>query len=87
MCAGITVATKTRQYTDVNAVNELDLDQALEQLRSFDESLTELNLNNHKDLNEEILLEVAKNLKTNKILKTLHVANTQMKDTVCKVKT
>jgi len=82
---GITVATKTKQYTDINAINELDLDQALEQLKSYDSSLTELNLNNHKDLNEEKLLSVAENLKDNKHLKTLHLANTQMSDRICKV--
>ena len=82
---GITKATKTKQFTDINAINELNLDAALNRLTSFDETLTELNLNNHKDITVEKLIIVANNLKTNKYLKTLYLANTQMTDSVCKV--
>ncbi|XP_065660559.1 tropomodulin-1 isoform X2 [Hydra vulgaris] len=82
---GITKATKTKQYTDINAINELDLDKALTRLTSFDETLTELNLNNHKDITVEKLTLIADNLKENKFLKTLLLANTQMTDSVCKL--
>ena len=84
---GITIATKTKQYTGVNAINELDLEVALDRLKSYDETLTELNLNNHKDLDEEKLFLVARNLNDNKHLKSLYMANTQMGDRVCKVST
>lgn len=69
----------------MNAVNELDLEDALQKLKSSDESMTELNLNNHKDMTEEILLDVISQVKGNKVLKKLYLANTQMKDPVCKV--
>lgn len=82
---GITVATKTKQYTDINAVNELDLVEAMGKLKSYDPSLTELNLNNHKEVTEDILMAVAENLMDNQHLKTLYLANTQMTDGVCKV--
>lgn len=82
---GITIATKTKQYTDINAVNELDLDKALEQLKSHDESLTELNLNNHKDIEEEKLRFVAEEIKDNTHIKSIHMANTKMSDRVVKV--
>lgn len=85
MILGITTATKVKQYVDVNAVNELDINEAMQKLKSSDESLSELNLNNHKDLTEEILLDVIAHLKGNTILKKLYLANTQMKDPVCKV--
>ena len=82
---GITAATKTKQYADVNAINELDLEDALKKLKDRDESLTELNLNNHKDITEEVLTEVIENMKGNTIIKKLYLANTQMKDPICKV--
>jgi len=82
---GITKATKTKQYTDINAINELDLEAAMERLRSDDPSLVELNLNNHLDITETHLLEVGKLLKSNKYLTTLYLANTRMLDTPCKM--
>lgn len=87
MCffSGITTATKVKQYVDVNAVNELNLEEALQKLKSSDTTLTELNLNNHKDVTEEVLLDVIAQLKGNSILKNLYLANTQMKDPVAKV--
>lgn len=54
-------------------------------LKSYDPSLTELNLNNHKEVTEDILMAVAENLMDNQHLKTLYLANTQMTDAVCKV--
>lgn len=83
---GITVATKTKQYTDINAVNELNLVEAMGKLKSYDPSLTDLNLNNHKEVTEDILMAVAENLRDNQHLKTLYLANTQMTDAACKVK-
>lgn len=77
---GITQATKVKQYTDTKAVNELDLPDALSKLKEGDASLEELNLNNHPDMTEDILVEVVDNLKNNTSLKKLHLANTQMKD-------
>lgn len=79
---GITAATKVKQYADVNAVNELDLNGALSKLKSGDETFEELNLNNHNDVTEEILLEVVQSLQNNHNLKKLYLANTQMKDHV-----
>lgn len=69
-----------KQYTDTKAVNELDLPDALSKLKEGDASLEELNLNNHPDMTEDILVEVVDNLKNNTSLKKLHLANTQMKD-------
>jgi len=82
---GITKATKTKTYTDINAINDLDLDAALQKLQDSDISLTELNVNNHKDMNVEKLMVIANTLKANKTLKTLLMANTIMPDRVCKV--
>jgi len=82
---GITKATKTKTYTDINAVNELDLDAALERLKSEDPTLTELNVNNHMDMDVDKLTTIANCIRDNKHLKTLYMANTIMPDRVCKI--
>lgn len=78
-------STKIKKYTDVNAVNELDLENAMTQLNNDDPNLVELNLNNHKDVTPEVLSSVAAKLKDNKHLKRLYIANCKMKDPVAKV--
>ena len=81
---GIVKAAKIKK-PDLTAVNELDLEKAMGQLKRNDAKLTNLNLNNHRDVNTEILEDVAKALKSNTNLKHLHLANTQMTDKTAKV--
>ena len=78
-------STKYKKYTDINAVNELDLEKAMRELEENDPSLVELNLNNHKDVTPEVLSTVARELKTNKNLKRLYLANCRMRDPSAKV--
>ena len=77
-------ATKIKK-PDLTAVNELDLGKAMEQFKRNDAKLTNLNLNNHRDVTTEILEDVAKALKSNTNLKHLQLANTQMTDKTAKV--
>ena len=78
-------SAKFKKYTDINAVNELDLEKAMGQLEDKDPCLEELNLNNHKDVTQEVLCSVAKHLKTNRHLKRLYLANCRMTDPAAKV--
>jgi len=77
---GVVKSTKVKKYTDINAVNELDLEKALRELEENDPNLVELNLNNHKDVTPEVLSTVAKKLKTNRHVKRLFLANCRMRD-------
>ena len=81
---GIVKAAKIKK-PDLTAVNELDLGKALDQLKSNDAKLTNLNLNNHREVTTEVLEDVAKALKNNTNLKHLQLANTQMTDMTAKV--
>lgn len=81
---GIVKAAKIKK-PDLTAVNELDLEKALDQLKSNDAKLTNLNLNNHREVTTEVLEDVAKALKNNTNLKHLQLANTQMTDMTAKV--
>lgn len=81
---GIVKAAKIKK-PDLTAVNELDLEKALDQLKSNDAKLTNLNLNNHQEVTTEVLEDVAKALKNNTNLKHLQLANTQMTDMTAKV--
>jgi len=81
---GIVKAAKIKK-PDLTAVNELDLQKALDQLKSNDPKLTNLNLNNHREVTTEVLEDVAKALKNNTNLKHLQLANTQMTDMTAKV--
>lgn len=83
-CLGIVKAAKIKK-PDLTAVNELDLGKAMDQLKSNDPKLTNLNLNNHQEVTTEVLEDVAKALKSNTNLKHLHLANTQMTDATAKV--
>lgn len=81
---GVVKATKIKK-PDLTAVNELDMEKAMEQLKRNDAKLTNLNLNNHRDVTVEILEDVAKALKSNTNLKHLQLANTQMTDKTAKI--
>lgn len=81
---GIVKAAKIKK-PDLTAVNELDLEKALDQLKNNDAKLTNLNLNNHREVTTEVLEDVAKALKNNTNLKHLQLANTQMTDMTAKV--
>lgn len=81
---GVVKATKIKK-PDLTAVNELDLGKAMEQFKRNDAKLTNLNLNNHRDVTTEILEDVAKALKSNTNLKHLQLANTQMTDKTAKM--
>lgn len=81
---GVVKATKIKK-PDLTAVNELDMEKAMEQLKRNDAKLTNLNLNNHRDVTTEILEDVAKGLKSNTNLKHLQLANTQMTDKTAKM--
>ena len=67
-------------------MNELDLADALEKLKSNDPNLTNLNVNNHKDINELNAVEtIIQCIPDNTHLKILSMANTQMHDRHAKV--
>jgi hypothetical protein len=68
-------------------VNELDLADALEKLKANDAELTDLNINNHKDIDKLNALDtIIECLPTNTHLKVLRMANTQMHDRHVKVR-
>lgn len=81
---GIVKAAKIKK-PDLTAVNELDLEKALDQLKNNDAKLTNLNLNNHQEVTTVVLEDVAKALKNNTNLKHLQLANTQMTDKTAKL--
>lgn len=72
---------------DLNAINELDLTDALEKLESNDPSLTVLNANNHKDINEEAISSIINSVSSNTHLKVLSLANAQIHDRHAKAST
>lgn len=74
------VGTKQKKENDLNAINELDLADALEKLKSNDPNLTELNANNHKDINEEAIKSIIEGVSNNSHLKVLSLANAQIHD-------
>ena len=57
----------------------------MERLQIADETLTELNLNNHKEVTPETISMVASELRKNTCLKTLYMANCKISDTLAKV--
>ena len=61
------------------------MEEALAKLKAGDETLEELNLNNHQEVTEDILMDIVEHLKNNTSLKRLLLANTQMKDHVGEV--
>ena len=78
--------TKQKKDNSLYAVNELDLADALEKLKANDASLTDLNINNHKDINElNALKAIIECIPSNTHLKVLCMANTQMHDRHAKV--
>lgn len=78
---------KQKKDKSLDAVNELDLADALEKLKSNDANLTNLNVNNHKDINELNAIEtIIDCLPNNTHLKVLCMANTQMHDRHAKVR-
>ena len=80
--------TKAKKDNSLKAVNELDLADALEKLKSNDPNLTSLNVNNHKDINELNAIEkIIECIPENTHLKILCMANTQMHDRHAKVRT
>ena len=76
---------KCSKDKDVDAVNELDLADALEKLKSNDPELTVLNANNHKDCNEEAIESIIKSISNNTYLKVPSLANAQIHDQHAKV--
>lgn len=72
--------TKKKKDDSLNAVNELDLADALEKLKSNDPNFTDLNINNHKDINEEAIQTIIECIPNNTHLKILSMANTQLHD-------
>ena len=81
---GVVKAAKVKK-PDLTAVNELNLNKAMDQLKSNDPKLKNLNLNNHQEVTVGVLEDVAKALKSNTNLKHLQLANTQMTDKTAKV--
>lgn len=81
---GVVKAAKVKK-PDLTAVNELDLNKAMDQLKSNDPKLKNLNLNNHQEVTVGVLEDVAKALKSNTNLKHLQLANTQMTDKTAKL--
>ena len=80
-------STKGKKDNNLNAVNELDLADALEKLKLNDPNLTSLNVNNHKDINDlNAIQRIIECLPDNTNLKILCMANTQMHDRHAKVR-
>jgi len=75
---GITKATPLK-YFPPEPPNETDPEEVLANLKSGDEEQTEVNLNN-VEVSEKQMLEIFEALKSNKVLTTLSMSNTNMTD-------
>jgi hypothetical protein len=62
----------------------VQISEILKRLKQSDASLTEIAMNNYKDV-EIVLIDIARLLKKNTHVKKLSVANTQMKPAICLV--
>ena len=80
-------ASKQKKDPSLKAVNELDLANALQKLESNDPSLTNLNVNNHKDIDElDAINRIIECIPGNTNLNVLSMANTKMCDRHVKVR-
>lgn len=62
----------------------IQISEILKRLKRSDPTLTEIAMNNYKDV-ESVLIDIARLLKKNTYVTKLSVANTQMKPAVCLV--
>jgi len=81
--SGIAKPQNLKLY-DKEVHNTTDVDEALQKVKSNDKELTELNLNNIKNISLERMREFAEALKENTNLQKLHLANTRATDRVAK---
>ncbi|ESO03969.1 hypothetical protein HELRODRAFT_111897 [Helobdella robusta] len=72
------------KFFEEDPPNEVDIEDVIKKLEDNDKKLTELNLNNVKDLTIPDLVEVVAALKNNTHLTTLSMANTRATDKVIK---
>ena len=63
----------------------VQISEILRRLKKSDPTLTEIAMNNYKDV-DSVLVEIAILLKRNNYVKKLSVANTQMKPAICLVR-
>lgn len=63
----------------------VQISEILKRLKRKDPTLTEVSMNNYKDV-DSVLIEIAGLLKTNTHVTKISVANTQMKPAVCLVR-
>lgn len=81
--SGVAKAEELKLFED-EPPNDTDVEATLEQLKGNDSALTEVNLNNIKNISVERLVEFAEALAANTNLKKLHLANTRATDKVAK---
>ncbi|XP_046857678.1 tropomodulin-2-like isoform X2 [Xenia sp. Carnegie-2017] len=80
---GIIQGKKPKSIPDMlQTPDHVQITVILRKLKCNDPTLTEIAMNNYKDV-DNVLVEVAKMLRENKYVKKLAVANTQMKPSVC----
>ncbi|RDD47059.1 Tropomodulin-2 [Trichoplax sp. H2] len=77
---GIVKYAKSRVEVPDEPDNDTDIDESIEMLRNNDPNLRVLNLNNHKEINDNKLLEVIKALANNTSVKVIALVNTKMRD-------
>ncbi|ESO05905.1 hypothetical protein HELRODRAFT_105912 [Helobdella robusta] len=80
----ITKCEPCKQYENEPA-NDTDVELSLRKLIGNDATLTELNLNNIKEIPNELLLDIFNSLKSNTVLEKLHLANIGLTDKPAKV--
>ncbi|EDV28955.1 uncharacterized protein TRIADDRAFT_49736 [Trichoplax adhaerens] len=78
--ASIVKYAKSRVEVPDEPDNDTDIDESIEMLRNNDPNLRVLNLNNHKEINDNKLLEVIKALANNTSVKVIALVNTKMRD-------
>lgn len=79
---GIVQGKRPKSMPDIlRTPDTVQISEILKRLRSGDTSLTEIGMNNYKDV-EKVLVEVAEILKTNTTVRKLSMANTQMKPAI-----
>ena len=82
MNLGIVQGKRPKSMPDIlRTPDTVQISEILKRLRSGDTSLTEIGMNNYKDV-EKVLVEVAEILKTNTTVRKLSMANTQMKPAI-----
>lgn len=82
---GIVEGKRPKSMPDMlQTPDTVQISEILRRLKRSDPTLTEIAMNNYKDI-ESVLIDIAGFLKKNTHVKKLSVANTQMKPAICLV--